>query len=387
MAVVTGRGAAGRARVVGRRPTLVVLRALGLGDLLTGVPALRALTRAFPRHRRVLAAPAALGPLVGMVGGFHRLVPTGELQPLDRTLTGAAVAVDLHGRGPESQRLLLALGPERLISFAHPDVGATHGGPPWVPGEHEVLRWCRMLRGHGIPADPSDVDVSPPDLPVPLHWWGVTVVHPGAAAPARRWPVERFGAVVRAEVASGRRVVVTAGPGEEALAQRVCHAAGAAPGPAGTRVSAAAGTADAGTSVPGAARSGTAAVGAAVPNAAPAGTAVPVTLVAGRDLRGLASLVAVAARVVCGDTGVAHLATALGTPSVVLFGPVPPGEWGPPPDRPWHVALWAGRHGDPHGRTADPGLLDISVADVLRALGGLGGGRGSGGAEVGTVPA
>lgn len=367
MAVVTGRGAAGRASAVGRRPTLVVLRALGLGDLLTAVPALRALARAFPRHRRVLAAPAALGPLVGMVGGLHRLVPTGELQPLDRTLTGAAVAVDLHGRGPESQRLLLALVPERLVSFAHPDVVASHGGPQWVPGEHEVLRWCRMLRGHGIPADPTDLDISLPDVPVPPHWWGVTVVHPGAASPARRWPVERFAAVVRAEVASGRRVVVTAGPGEEALAQRVCHAAGAAPGMAGARVSAAVGTAD--------------------PSAARSGAGAPVTVVAGRDLRGMASLVAVAARVVCGDTGVAHLATALGTPSVVLFGPVPPGEWGPPPDRAWHVALWAGRHGDPHGRTVDPGLLDISVADVVRALGRLGGGRGSGDARVGTVSA
>ena len=38
---------------------LVVLRALGLGDLLTAVPALRGLARAFPDHERVLLAPAA----------------------------------------------------------------------------------------------------------------------------------------------------------------------------------------------------------------------------------------------------------------------------------------------------------------------------------------
>jgi ADP-heptose:LPS heptosyltransferase len=47
-------------------------------------------------------------------------------------------------------------------------------------------------------------------------------------------------------------------------------------------------------------------------------------------------------RVVCGDTRNAHVAPALGTPSVVLFGPVPPAEWGPPPDRPARHPLLAG---------------------------------------------
>src|SRR5581483_1949154 len=69
-----------------------------------------------------------------------------------------------------------------------------------------------------------------------------------------------------------------------------------------------------------------------------------------------------------GDTGVAHLATAFGVPSVILFGPIPPAEWGPPPDRPWHRALWAGRRGDPHGDAPDPGLLALRVDDVLGAL-------------------
>lgn len=82
----------------------------------------------------------------------------------------------------------------------------------------------------------------------------------------------------------------------------------------------------------------------------------------------LAALVAAAGRVVCADTGVAHLATALRRPSVVLFGPVAPALWGPPPDRPRHVALWAGRSGDPHAMRVDAGLLEIGVADVLAAL-------------------
>jgi uncharacterized protein YjbJ (UPF0337 family) len=65
---------------------------------------------------------------------------------------------------------------------------------------------------------------------------------------------------------------------------------------------------------------------------------------------------------------VAHLATAFGTPSVVLFGPTPPHEWGPPPDRPQHRALWAGERGDPHATRPDAGLLRIQVDDVIEAL-------------------
>jgi ADP-heptose:LPS heptosyltransferase len=64
---------------------------------------------------------------------------------------------------------------------------------------------------------------------------------------------------------------------------------------------------------------------------------------------------------------VAHLATAVGTPSVVLFGPVPPRHWGPPPG-PKHRALWAGFSGDPHADHVHPGLLAIDVCDVLTEL-------------------
>jgi ADP-heptose:LPS heptosyltransferase len=72
--------------------------------------------------------------------------------------------------------------------------------------------------------------------------------------------------------------------------------------------------------------------------------------------------------VLSADTGIAHLATALGTPSVVLFGPTSPARWGPPADRPQHRALWAGRHGDPNGATPDPGLLRLEPRDVLEAI-------------------
>ena len=38
---------------------------------------------------------------------------------------------------------------------------------------------------------------------------GVVVVHPGAAAPARRWPADRFAAIAAALRDDGHEVVVT----------------------------------------------------------------------------------------------------------------------------------------------------------------------------------
>ena len=305
-------------------PAVVVLRALGLGDLLTAVPALRALADAFPRHPRLLAAPAVLAPLARASGAVDEVVPAEGLdEPLHRRLRGAGLAVNLHGRGPESHDLLLATEPRRLVAFAHPAVPASSQGPRWRPDEHEVARWCRLLEESGIAADPTRLDLELPPGPVPHGAQGATLIHPGAASPSRRWPPERFAEVARTEAAGGRRVIVTGGPTEAELAHDVADRAG-------------------------------------LPESAVhAGQGGVLTI--GR-------LVAAADRVVCGDTGIAHLATALRTPSVVLFGPTSPALWGPPPDRPWHRSLWAGTTGDPHGHLPDPGLLALEVDQVLEAL-------------------
>jgi ADP-heptose:LPS heptosyltransferase len=308
------------------RPTLVILRALGLGDFLTGVPALRALADAFPDHRRVLAAPQALAPLAALTGAVDEVVDTAPLAPLDTALHRADVAVNLHGKGPQSHRILLAAGPRALISFRNPQVPESAGGPVWRSGEHEVHRWCRLLEASGIPADPARLDLSAPPLLVSEEARGATLVHPGAASAARRWPPDRWAAVARGEREKGRTVIVTGGPREVDLARTVARTSGL------------------GDSAVYAGRTG---------------------------LVELTALVAAAGRVVCGDTGVAHLATALDTPSVVLFGPVPPDEWGPPPERTRHRALWSGSTGDPHGDRPDAGLLEIQAEDVLAALAGL----------------
>jgi ADP-heptose:LPS heptosyltransferase len=303
----------------GRMPRLVMLRALGLGDLLTAVPAIRAAADAHPGYRRILAAPAALAPLARLSGAIDEVVSVGPLEALPDVLQNAEVAVNLHGRGPHSHRLLRSLAPGRLIAFANRENGVR--GPAWRSDEHERARWCRLLCECGIPADPGRLHLSAPAAGRTDRY---VVIHPGAASPARRWPAERFAAVARALRGRGDRVLVTGSSSERPLASRVARLAG-------------------------------------LPDD---------DVVAGAtDLMGLARLVGGAREVVSGDTGVAHLAAALRAPSVALFGPTDPALWGPPAGGGRHRVLWAGSTGDPHGERPDPGLLSITVRDVLRVLG------------------
>ncbi len=313
------------------RADLIVLRALGLGDLLTAVPALRGLARAFPTHRRLLVAPAPLSTLLPLIE-FEEgrcIEGTIDLRALDdgpRWLPDDAdVAVDLHGRGPQSHRLLLARRPRRLVAFANPDVPESAAMPAWDPDEHEVERWCRLLRESGIPCDPRDLSIRRPERILPPQALGATLIHPGAAGAARRWPADRWAVVARAEREAGRQVFLTGTAGERGLCAEV---------------------------------------------AAAAGLDLERVLAGQTDLRRLAALVGAADVLACGDTGVAHLASALGTRSVVLFGPTSPCHWGPPP-LPIHRSLWAGQEGDPHGERVDPGLLEIEAERVVAELAGL----------------
>ena len=288
-----------------------------MGDLLTAVPALRGLRASYPDHQLVLAAPESLGELVALTGAVDELLPTAGLDPL--TGPSPDVAVNLHGRGPDSTRILRALHPGVLVTHAHLEHPGVPG-PEWETDIHEVRRWCRLLDHFGIPADPADLGLARPPVASPLP--AAVVVHPGGAFVARHWPAQRYAVVARELAATGLPVVVTGNADQRPLALQVAAMAG-----------------------------------------------LPQRRVhAGRtSLAQLAALVADASLVVCGDTGIAHLATAYGTPSVVLFGPVSPQHWGPPPQRSQHVALWAGSTGDTFADRPDPGLLLITTDDVLAA--------------------
>ncbi|WP_210436647.1 glycosyltransferase family 9 protein [Mycolicibacterium neworleansense] len=301
---------------------ILVLRALGLGDLMTGIPALRGLRRAFPGARIVLAAPERFRELAMLSGTVTDVDPTpalGRLQPRSR---GPDVAVNLHGSGPESIADLLTLQPKSMVSHRHaryPELA----GPPWRTDLHEVDRWCHLMEWHGIECDRQDLAIErPPGYP---DRSGVVVIHPGAAFPSRRWPAERYAAVAAAVREAGHDVVVTGDAGEFDLARSVVEQAG-------------------------------------LPESA--------NLAGTLDLLGLVALVNDCRLLICGDTGVGHVATATGTPSVLLFGPTPPSRWGPPGTGP-HVALWAGDCGDPHGERPDSGLLLLTVSRVIDAVHGL----------------
>lgn len=303
---------------------LLVLRALGIGDLATAVPALRALRAGFPEARIDLAAPGWLAPLARLTGAVDSVVDTTELAPIRAAPPG--LAVNLHGRGPQSHRRLRELRPRELWAFACP-AASFAAGPPWAgrPGaaEHEVHRWCRMVAWYGLRPDPDDLALRRPSVEPAVD--GATIVHPGAKAPERRWPPDRFAAVARALEGRGHTVVVTGGPADVGLAGAVVDGAGLPPD----------------------------------------------RLLAGAtDTGALAALVAAARLVVSGDTGLAHLATAYGIPSVTLFGPVSPDEWGPPAGRPRHQCLWpTGSVRGPVAAVPHPRLLAIGVDDVLGAAG------------------
>lgn len=288
---------------------IAVLRALHLGDLLLLIPALRALRAAFPRARiDFIGLPWARELLArfGYTDDFLEFpgwpgipeVPV-EADRLAAFLVRVRqrrydLALQFHGNGAVSNGFLAALGARLTVGY-YPADG--HGlrpdlGQPYPEDLPEVLRCLNLLTLLGVrprgaalefPLHPADraeaaARLGPADQPGrPL-----VVIHPGARPPARRWPAERFAALARRLRADGLTVVVVGGPGDrETLAAVRAHL----------------------------------------------DPAVPV--IADLSLGGLAALLARATLFIGNDSGPAHLAVAVDTPSLRLFGPADPRRWAP----------------------------------------------------------
>ncbi|WP_040835396.1 glycosyltransferase family 9 protein [Nocardia brevicatena] len=300
---------------------VLVLQARGLGDLLTAVPALRALRRTRPDDHLVLVSQPRLRAVVDLIATVDDMVPIAVPNSLRWDGPTPDLAVNLHGPGTTPLVELSKTGARRILSYRNPAFPEIPG-PEWQADRHLVDRWCHLLEFDGIGADRRNLGLVPP-VATTSHRDSV-VVHIGAGAAARRWPADRFAAVIRHLLVLGREVIVT---GDEFERDR------------------------------------------ALDIAARAGLSVERVVAGEQNLIELAATVAEAALVLCGDTGVAHLATAFGTRTVQLFGPTPPRQGGPPPHLLGrHEVLWANQTGDRESDTPDPGLLRIGVTEVIAAV-------------------
>jgi ADP-heptose:LPS heptosyltransferase len=372
---------------------ILVVKLADLGDLLTATPAIRALRYAHPdAHIGALITPKCI-PILANTDLVDEIIPF-EKAAFDSPLMAGRqvpVALGLMKRLRAGNWDALALlhhltTPFGIAKYAAlclasgaPIVAGLDNGRGWFlnarvlddgfGARHEADYWlavARLLGGHNpnphyeLPVTEADrawADAqvarlaSAGDLGVtgrrPDATAGILAIHPGSGifSLARRWPAERFAAVIRMLSAShGLRPVVIQGPGpdEAQLARTVIMAAG---------------------------------IGDAV---GPSPT--------------LGALVAFLSRVrlfIGNESGVMHLAVAAGTPVVAVFGPTNDRAWGPYPlNSPRHAVVRevlacspcihrAHSLGTPQGCTArtcldlvEPAAVAAAAARVLAEAGG-----------------
>ena len=148
-----------------------------------------------------------------------------------------------------------------------PSGAPVHGPYEFHLSDAERAQAVATLRRHGLP------DGRP-----------IIVLHPGANWPHKRWPPERFAALAnRLAEREAVALVVTGSPADDPLVRALCQDL----------------------------------------------RHQPVILAGRTSLRELAASLEQAAVVVANDTGVLHVAVALGRPVVALYGPTSPTLTGP----------------------------------------------------------
>jgi ADP-heptose:LPS heptosyltransferase len=296
-------------------PRIVIPVVAGIGNALLAVPMVRRIKRAWPAARITILA--RIGPMAEV---FQRLSEVDEVIVTGRGVRGVIRMIRAaRQRTPDVylvpfpsnrwQYSLLAAtsGAKRRILHGY-SVGywrAMHFLPstrvPAVRGIHDVEQNLRLLAPLGIEAEAKPQG---PVFPVTaedraraaamLAAMGLAadvrpiVVHAGSAqtvlAQAKRWPTERYReliAALRAE--AGDRVVVVEGPDEAGVADDIVSSRDATASRAPARV---------------------------IKLSGPLGEA--------------AALLERAELYVGTDSGLAHLAAAVGTPAVTIFAPADP---------------------------------------------------------------
>jgi lipopolysaccharide heptosyltransferase I len=284
---------------------VLVVRTSSIGDVVHVLPAVAALRRAGhevawlvePASRVLLDANPAVSRVVTIpaVKAYRLSEALAALralraEPLD-------MALDFQGLWKSAAWARLS-GAKRVIGYARewrrerPSSILMHETVP-LPGEavHVIDKNLALLRPLGIdavgqrefplPASPgSGVRVSEGLAALGLREYAI--LNPGGGWASKLWPAERFGELARGLRAHGLASIVTWGPGEEDLAGKVVAASD----------------------------------GAAV-------RSFPTSLLDYVELARRARVV------VAADTGTLHLACAVRTPVMALFGPTDPARNGP----------------------------------------------------------
>ncbi|MFL6699560.1 MAG: glycosyltransferase family 9 protein [Vitreoscilla sp.] len=222
--------------------TILVFRALMLGDWLCATPALRALRAGAPgAHIALCGLPwtAQLAQRLPAVDEFiefpgHSALPERIPEPgaLDRfvdTMRGRHfdLALQMHGSGSVVNPLVESLGALATAGFATPGTAAGLDlAVPWSEHGSEIERCLSLTDVLGAPRDGLHID-----LPLTAldrgevarlrAAYGVNrryaIVHPGSQLLSRRWAPERFAAVADALADAGLAVVLTGSAAEAPL--------------------------------------------------------------------------------------------------------------------------------------------------------------------------
>lgn len=294
---------------------ILVIHPGALGDVLLALPAVTCLKRTFPRAELTLAIEPRLAGFFHETGVVDRAISLDSLSlhecftdsPLSPETEDQLSAYDgivswFGSHDPTYRRHLEESGAR--ILFARP-------APP-SPVKMHVGRWLlRTLEPWGI----ASFEISPPRLRVAegaianARRWiaghGLSIdrlvaVHPGSGAEMKCWPAERFANLVNwIEPTLGGSVVLVEGPADATPVSSVLSHLERKP---------------------------------------PVGHDFPLPI--------QAALLAEAKLFIGNDSGLTHLAAAVGAPTMALFGPTDPAIWAPLGP---HVTVVAGR-----GDSADP---------------------------------
>lgn len=272
---------------------ILVLRLSALGDVIHTVPAVVSLRHANPDTRISWVVEAPYRELVEIVAGVDaipvRLKKWGralrasrsEIREAIRAMRGADASIDFQGL-VKSAALGRLAGARRRVGFAPAAVREkvallfTNDRVDVDVTKHVVEQNLALAAHFGASAEDPGVDwqrfAADPERKLTAYRDAIVIL-PGAGKPNKIWPAERF-RELRERL--GDRVVVAWGPGEREMAEAI------------------------------------------------GGQLAPAT-----NLRELAHLLGHGRVVIGGDTGPLHLAAALRTPVVGLYGPTNPARNGP----------------------------------------------------------